>query len=194
MPFVTIGIDLAKNVFAVHGVDEYGICPNSQVAGQSMPYFAALYDIEHDAAVLDAESATGSAGAGPIRCATHFYEWTVAQRKLVSEGSAIAKALDYSLKRWEALTHYLDDGHVPIEDNLENRIRPWAIGRASWLFSDTVAGAKASAMIYSLVLTCRACNVEPYAYLLHVFTELPKRPPNADITDLLPFNFSPSTP
>jgi hypothetical protein len=43
------------------------------------------------------------------------------------------------------------------------------------MFSDTVAGAKASAMVHSLMLTCRACNVEPYAYLLHVLTELPQR-------------------
>lgn len=62
--------------------------------------------------------------------------------------------------------------------------------RASWLFSDTVAGAKASAIVYSLMLTCRACNVEPYAYLVHVLTELPQRAPDADVTDLLPFNFA----
>ena len=59
------------------------------------------------------------------------------------------------------------------------------------MFSDTVAGAKASAMVYSLMLTCRACNVEPYAYLVHVLTELPQRAPDADISDLLPFNFEP---
>jgi hypothetical protein len=58
------------------------------------------------------------------------------------------------------------------------------------LFSDTVAGAKASAIIYSLMLTCRACNVEPHAYLLRVLTELPQRAPDADISDLLPFNFA----
>ena len=57
------------------------------------------------------------------------------------------------------------------------------------MFSDSVAGARASAVIYSIMLTCRACNVEPYAYLRHVLTELPQRPPDADITDLLPFNF-----
>ncbi|MFJ1260763.1 transposase domain-containing protein, partial [Cupriavidus sp. CuC1] len=46
------------------------------------------------------------------------------------------------------------------------------------------------AMIYSLMLTCRACNVEPYAYLLHVLTELPQRAADADISDLLPFNYA----
>ena len=63
-------------------------------------------------------------------------------------------------------------------------------GRKSWLFSDTVDGAKASAMVYSLMLTCRACGVDPHAYLLHVLTELPQRAPDADISDLLPFNFA----
>jgi transposase len=66
-------------------------------------------------------------------------------------------------------------------------------GRKSWLFSDTAAGAKASAVIYSLVLTCRACGVEPYAWLRHVLTELPLRPPDADIEDLMPFNFAERT-
>jgi hypothetical protein len=73
---------------------------------------------------------------------------------------------------------------------IERDIRPFCTGRKSWLFSDTVAGAKASAMVYSLMLTCRACNVEPYAYLLHVLTELRQCAPDADITDLLPFNFA----
>jgi transposase len=45
-------------------------------------------------------------------------------------------------------------------------------------------------MVYSLMLTCRACDVEPYAYLLHVLTELPQRAPDADVTDLLPFNYA----
>ncbi len=56
---------------------------------------------------------------------------------------------------------------------------------------DTVAGAKASSIIYSTMLTCRAGNIEPYSYLLHVLTEMPQTPIGADMTDLLPFNFQP---
>lgn len=62
--------------------------------------------------------------------------------------------------------------------------------RKSWLFSTTKDGAKASAMVYSLMLTCRACGVEPHAWLLHVLKELPQRASDADITDLLPFNYA----
>jgi hypothetical protein len=69
-----------------------------------------------------------------------------------------------------------------------------ATGRKSWLFCDTVDGAMASAIIYSLMLTCRACGVEPFAWLRHVFNQLPQRPDLADIDDLLPFNFAKSTP
>ncbi|WP_162243596.1 transposase domain-containing protein, partial [Rhizobium sp. Leaf386] len=57
-------------------------------------------------------------------------------------------------------------------------------------FSDTADGAKASAVIYSLMLTCRACGVDPLTWLRHVLAELPQREEAADISDLLPFNVS----
>ncbi|MER9902819.1 transposase domain-containing protein, partial [Mesorhizobium sp. M0130] len=83
------------------------------------------------------------------------------------------------------------DGSMPIDNNLLVRdIRIFATGRKSWLFSDTVDGARASAVIYSLMLTCRACGVEPLAWLRHVLTELPQRAVDTDIDDLLPFNFA----
>jgi hypothetical protein len=87
----------------------------------------------------------------------------------------------------------VQDGTRPIDNNiLERDIRVFATGRKSWLFSDTPAGAKASAVIYSLMLTCRACGVEPFAWLRHVLTEMPARAKDADISDLLPFNFKPT--
>jgi transposase len=87
------------------------------------------------------------------------------------------------------LERYVTDGRAPIDNNvIERDIRPFTTGRKNWLFSDTVAGVKASAVIYSLMLTCRACNVEPFAYLNHVLTELPQRAADTDISDLLPFN------
>ena len=73
---------------------------------------------------------------------------------------------------------------------IERDIRPFATARKSWLFSDSVPGANASAVIYSLMLTCRACGVEPYAWLRHVLTKLPKRQTADDVIDLLPFNYA----
>lgn len=108
--------------------------------------------------------------------------------------SLLGKAIAYARNQWEYLSRYVTDGRAPVDNNvIERDIRPFCTGRKSWLFSDSVAGAKASAMVYSLMLTCRACGVEPYAYLLHVLTELPQRPPEADVTDLLPFRYAERT-
>ena len=83
---------------------------------------------------------------------------------------------------------------MPIDNNfIERDFRPSTTGRKNWLFSATVAGAQASAVIYSLMLTCRDCGVEPYAYLRHVLTELPRRAAGADVSDLLPFNYADDT-
>lgn len=71
-----------------------------------------------------------------------FHVWMIAQRELVHEGLGITKALDYSLKRWAALSRYLDDGAVPIDNNhIENQIRPWALGRKTGCLPGRYAAA-----------------------------------------------------
>lgn len=125
----------------------------------------------------------------PILDALHA--WLVKNQAEVMPQSLIGKAISYAIGQWLYIYRYIDDGRAPIDNNLiERDIRPFTIGRKAWLFSNSVAGADASAVIYSLMLTCRACDVEPYAYLRHVLTELPKRQAGADVTDLLPFNFA----
>src|SRR5690606_6275225 len=75
--------------------------------------------------------------------------WLLAQRQNVPDGSATAKAIDYTLNRWSALTRYLDDGELPIDNNwVENQIRPIAIGRSNWLFAGSLrAGQRAAAVM-----------------------------------------------
>ncbi len=89
----------------------------SQIAEQALKFFAALYDVEREAVDLtpDKRRALRQLRAKPVAEALHT--WMTGQRKIVPEGSAIAKALDYSLKRWEALTRYLEDGDVPVDNN-----------------------------------------------------------------------------
>jgi hypothetical protein len=66
-------------------------------------------------------------------------QWLIRQRGQVPDGSATRKAIEYSLGRWAALTRYLDDGDLPIDNNhVENRIRPIALGRSSWLFAGSL--------------------------------------------------------
>lgn len=118
-------------------------------------------------------------------------EWLDEIAPKVLPDSKLGDAVAYTRNQWDYLTRYTQDGRMPIDNNLlERDIRIFATGRKSWLFSDTVDEAKASAVIYSLMLTCRACGVEPLAWLRHVLTELPQRVVDADINDLLPFNFA----
>lgn len=122
----------------------------------------------------------------------NLHAWLLRHQGEVVPKSLIGKAIHYALGQWRYLYGYIDDGRFPIDNNLiERDIRPFTIGRKAWLFSNSVAGADASAVIYSLMLTCRACAVEPYTYLLHILTELPRRQPGDDVSDLLPFNFKP---
>ena len=102
------------------------------------------------------------------------------------DGSATAKALDYSLKRWPALTRYLDDGDLPISNNwVENQIRPIAIGRANWLFAGSLRAGKRAAAVMSLVHSARINGHDPYAYLKDVLERLPTHP-MSQIDELLP--------
>lgn len=94
--------------------------------------------------------------------------WMLTHRDLVPNGSATAKALDYSLKRWIALTRYLEDGVTPIDNNaVEHQIRPWALGRSNWLFAGSLRSSKRAAAIMGLIQSARMNGHDPYAYLNH---------------------------
>lgn len=113
-------------------------------------------------------------------------------RDLVPNGSAIAKALDYCLKRWVALTRYLEDGAVPIDNNqVENQIRPWALGRSNWLFAGSLRSGKRAVAIMSLIQSARMNGHDPYAYLKDVLTRLPIQRAS-EIGQLLPHQWASS--
>lgn len=101
------------------------------------------------------------------------------------------EALAYLYKNWDKLTVYITDGRLSIDNNpVENAIRPFAIGRKNWLFSDSQRGAKASALLYSIIETAKANDLEPYAYLRKVLTLLPQCKTVEDIEKLLPENMA----
>jgi transposase len=108
----------------------------------------------------------------------------------VPDGSATAHAIDYSLKRWQALVRFIDDGELPINKNwVENQIRPIAIGRNNRLFADSLRAGKRAAAIMSLVHSARLNSHYPYAYLRDVLERLPTQP-NSQIPELLPHRWS----
>lgn len=109
--------------------------------------------------------------------------------KSVPPQSPVGKAIAYTLKRWPTLTTYLDDGRYEIDNNrAERAIKPFVIGRKNWLFAGSVAGAKASDNLFSLIETAKANGLQPYAYLEYVFKELPECTQLGDYEALLPWN------
>jgi transposase len=116
-------------------------------------------------------------------------EWLDKHRSKVPPQSTLGKAMTYLANQWSKLIRYTERGDLPIDNNrCENAIRPFVIGRRAWLFSDTAAGAHASAVIYSLVQTAKANGHEPYTWLRHVLKELPKADTVDQVDALMPWN------
>ena len=108
----------------------------------------------------------------------------------VPKDSLTGKAMTYLGNQWDKLNVYCSNGELNISNILaENAIRPFVIGRKAWLFSDTPAGARASATHYSLIETAKANGLEPYDYLKQVLTALPYAESVEEIEALLPWNF-----
>lgn len=106
----------------------------------------------------------------------------------VLPGSLLGKALHYLTAQWPKLVRYVKDGRYPIDNNPgENAIRPFVVGRRNWLFADTVAGANASANLYSLLQTCVANRIDGYRYLKALLVELPKAKTVDHFEALLPW-------
>jgi transposase len=103
-----------------------------------------------------------------------FKLWLETKTLQVPPSVLLGKAVNYALKEWEKLLHYLDSPHLTPDTNMiENAIRPFVVGRKNWLFSGSPRGAHASATLYSLIETAKANGLEPYRYLRYVFTKLP---------------------
>ncbi|RMO49661.1 Transposase, IS66 family, partial [Pseudomonas amygdali pv. eriobotryae] len=167
------------------------VANKSQLAEQALHSIGGLYEVERQAKDMSDEDRWRLRQEMAVPIAEKLHEWMLAQRALVPEGSATARALDYNLKRWVALTRYLDDGAVPIDNNpVENTIRPWALGRSNWLFAGSLRSGKRAAAIMSLIQSARLNGHDPYAFLKDVFTRLPTQRAS-EVDQLLPHNWQP---
>ncbi len=158
----------------------------SPIAAQALERIAKLYAIERDGKPLDTESRRQlrQTRAQPILDKLHI--WLLATRSTAADGSGLARAIDYSLKRWPALVRYAHSGDLPIDNNpIENAIRPIAIGRRNWLFAGSERAGKRAAAIQSLFGTAKFNGIEPCAWLKDALEKLPTWP-NSRIDELLP--------
>lgn len=122
-----------------------------------------------------------------------LHAWLRHERARVPDGGGIAAAIDYSLRRWDALGRFLHDGEVAIDNNhIENLMRPWAMGRKAWLFCGSELADLRAAMVMSLVQSARLNGHEPWAYLKGVLERLLEHP-NQRLDELLPHRWSAAT-
>jgi transposase len=165
---------------------------SSQIAEEALKLFGVLYDIERDVKELDPDKRREMRQQKGRPAADALHAWLVAHRQRVPDGGATAKAIDYSLGRWEALTHYLDDGALPIDNNwVENQIRPVAIGRGNWLFAGSLRAGQRAAAVMSLIHSARLNGHDVYAYLRDILETLPSQPASR-IAELLPHRWAPA--
>lgn len=163
----------------------------SQLAEYALKQIGLLYEVERQAKGLNPDQRQKIRQQQAVPILDGLQLWLIAQRQKVPDGSGIAKAIDYSLKRWAALIRYCEDGQVPIDNNwVENQIRPWALGRSNWLFAGSLRSGQRGAAIMSLIQSAKMNGLDPYAYLKDVMHRLPTQKASA-INELLPHNWQP---
>lgn len=147
----------------------------SSIAYEALVRIGAIYDLEGGLKDLSAEERLRKRQATIRPLVEEYFAWvrkTLTDKKVLPKGET-AKGLAYSLNQEKYLKVFLEDGEVPIDDSASERaLRNFTIGRKNWVTVNTVRGAQASAVIYSITETARANGLNVYYYLRHLLTEL----------------------
>lgn len=166
----------------------------SVIAGHAVGLIAKLYVLEReikDLGEVDASTRLRIRQERSHPIAEELHEWLTSQRQRLAASDATAKAIDYSLGRWRALTRFLEDGEVPIDNNaVENSIRPLALGRRNWQFVGARTAGERTANIMSLIESAKLNGHDPWAYLKDVLERLPTLLAR-DLSTLLPHHWRP---
>lgn len=148
-----------------------------------------LYRIEKASKDLDADARKAVRQAQALPILVDFKQWLEKSEAQGLPKSKMGTAITYCLNQWPKLMRYIEDGDLSIDNNIAERdIRPFTTGRKNWMFSQTPRGANNSAILYSLVLTARANNINPYRYLSALLTRLPNVTIDDDLNDLMPWD------
>jgi transposase len=166
--------------------DELAKAGASEVARQALQCIAWLYCVEQEIATMTGAQRLAARKLRSVPLWEDLHAWLRLERTRVPDGGGIAAAIDYSLRRWDALGEFLRKGDVAIDnDHIENQMRPWAMGRRAWLFAGSELAGKRAATVMSLVQSARLDGIEPWVYLKDVLERLLEHP-NHRIDELLP--------
>jgi hypothetical protein len=151
------------------------LAADKENAGHAIAVLRRLYEIERQAKELgldfSARRELRQREARPVLDA--MKPWLVSLKPTVLPKSELGDAIGYTLRQWDPLTRYLDDGRLDIDNNrVERQMRGVAVGRKNWMFAGSAAGGTRAAILYSLIGTCGLLGVEPWAYLKDVLQRI----------------------
>lgn len=174
--------------------DAMKVGKKSNTARKAMEYIKRLYSIEKElrSQKMAPDTFVRQRKKEALPVLDQFHGWLQEKSYYVAPKSKVGEAISYTLGEWEKLIRYLESHYLTPDNNIaENAIRPFVVGRKNWLFSNTDRGARASAIMYSLVESAKANSLEPYQYLRYLFTHLPAATSGDDIRYLLPSRLVP---
>lgn len=164
----------------------------STLATQALEHMAEIYQHEQVARSMTPEERYRYRKTHTEPILNAYMAWLKAIRAKTNDGTGIARAIDYTIKREASFRTFLTDGRFPIDNNaVENAIRPIALGRKNWLFAGSKQAGERAAAIMSLIETAKANNVDVLSYLTDILTRLPTQL-DKDIDQLLPMNWKPA--
>jgi transposase len=166
----------------------------SAMAAEAVKRIGTLYDIEREVRGKPAALRTETRQARARPLLDELHRWLNATLAGLSRKSDTALAIRYALSRWRALSRYLDDGRIEIDNSAAERaLRTVALGRKNYLFAGSDAGGERAAAIYSVLGTAKLNGLDPELYLRHVLTCIADHPVNR-LQELLPWNLAASLP
>jgi len=162
----------------------------SPIAQEALTRIGELYAIEAEITGRPAEARLAARRDRVVPILDSLRDWLTGQRRRLSAKNALARAIQYALSRWEALTRYAGDGRLAIDNNVAERaLRTIAITRKNFLFLGSEAGGERAAILYTVLESAKLNGLDPEAYLADVIDRMAKGHPINRLAELLPWSW-----